>query len=130
MNALALLAQSGLESTGWLVQWWTSWYGCGAGLVTYAVVAWSLMTIARKTGHSDNAWWAWVPVLNALLALQIAGRPWWWVLLLLIPCVDLVFAAILLMDLAARRGKPAFLGLLAMIPCVQLVAFPMIAAGD
>jgi hypothetical protein len=130
MNAFALLAQSGLESTGWLMNWWTSWYGCGTGLITYAVVAWSLMVIAQKTGHTDNAWWAWIPVLNGLLAVKIAGRPLWWLILLLIPCIDLVFIAIVLMDIATKRGKPAVLGILGLIPCVQLVVFPYLAFSD
>lgn len=127
---LALFGYTGLESSGWLLNWWTSWYGCGTGLITYAVVAWSLAVIARKTGHADNAWWAWIPILNGLLAIQIAERPWWWILLFLIPCVDLVFVAIVMMAIATRRGRSAAMGLLAMIPCVQLVIFPMLASGD
>ncbi len=130
MNALALLAQAGWESSGSAMQWWTSWYGCGTGLITYAVVAWSTMVIARKTGFAENAWWGWIPILNVVLLLQIAGRPLWWLILFLIPCVNLVICAIMLMDVATKRGKPAFLGILGIIPCVQLVVFPYIAFSD
>ncbi len=129
MSPIALLSQTGLESSGWIA-WWTSWYGCGAGLITYVVVAASLMVMAQKTGHGNEAWWAWIPILNMLLALRIAERPVWWIVLLLIPCIDLVFIAIVLMDIAAKRRKPAFLGILGIVPCINLFVFPYLAAGD
>lgn len=129
MSPIAVIAQTGLESTGWL-SWWTSWYGCGAGLITYVVVAASLMVIAQKTGHAGDAWWAWIPILNMILALRIAERPLWWILLLLIPCVDLIFIAIVLMDISVKRRKPSFLGILGIIPCVNLIVFPYLASGD
>lgn len=54
------------------------------GLAFYAYFAICLMKIAEKT-NTENAWWAWVPLLNIILLIKIAGKPLWWFLLLLIP---------------------------------------------
>ena len=47
-------------------------------LVAYVFSAICLMKIAEKTG-TPNGWWAWVPILNVLLMISIAGKPMWWI---------------------------------------------------
>ncbi len=51
------------------------------GLYVYSSLA--LMTIANKT-HTENAWMAWIPILNVYLLVTIADKPWWWTLLILL----------------------------------------------
>ncbi|MFP4591276.1 MAG: DUF5684 domain-containing protein [Halobacteriales archaeon] len=45
-------------------------------------------------------WAAVVPVLNLYVLVQLAGRPAWWVLLLLVPGVNLVVWFLVLYDVA------------------------------
>jgi hypothetical protein len=50
----------------------------------YVYSSYSWMTIARKLKYK-RSWFAWIPVLNIVLLLQLAGFAWGWVFLILIP---------------------------------------------
>lgn len=52
-----------------------------AGVLGSLYLARSISVTARKTG-TDNAWFAFVPILNVILRVQIADNPWGWLLLL------------------------------------------------
>ncbi|MFH1791639.1 MAG: DUF5684 domain-containing protein, partial [Candidatus Omnitrophota bacterium] len=58
-------------------------------LVLYAFFALSLQTIAAKTGQ-QNSWLAWVPLANMYLMCRTAGKPWWWLALLLVPLINII----------------------------------------
>lgn len=98
------------------------------GLATYLLVAFSLYTIANKQG-ANNSWFAFVPILNVLLIIDIAGKEIWWIVLFLIPCVNLVAAIIVMLAFAEKIGKPSWMGILACLPCLSLIAWPMMAFG-
>ena len=89
-------------------------------LAAYAYLALTLQTIASKTKTPDG-WMAWVPILNVYLMCKIAGRPGWWVVLFLIPFVNLVIGVIVWMGIAEARQKPAWLGILMIIPVANLI---------
>lgn len=86
-------------------------------LVFYLYFGICYMQIAKKT-QTPNTWWAWIPILNILLFVKIAGKPWWWVLLLLIPLVNIIISIILWMEVAKKRGKPDWVGILIIVPVV------------
>lgn len=96
------------------------------GVLSYLYVAICLYLIATKTGE-DNAWFAFVPILNLVLILSISGKPIWWILLLFIPFVNIVILALIFMGMAQARGKSPWLGLLALIPGVNLGYFGYLA---
>lgn len=98
-------------------------------LAFYAYFAFCLMTIAHKTG-TENAWMAWVPFLNLYLMCKMAGKPGWWLVLLLIPLVNIVTAVILWMRIAEARGFAGWWGILAIIPVVNLFAHGYLAFGE
>jgi uncharacterized membrane protein YoaK (UPF0700 family) len=50
-------------------------------------------------------WASIIPIYNALVLLEIVGRPWWWILLCLIPVVNIVVGIIIVVDLAKSFGK-------------------------
>ena len=75
--------------------------------------------IAQKT-HADNPVFAFIPILNFYLVCKIAGRPVWWMILYLIPVVNLVIDVIVWVDIAKRRNKPAWLGMLTVVPLVNV----------
>lgn len=94
----------------------------------YILLAVCLKRIAEKTGITENSWWAWVPILNFLLLLQIAGKPAWWIVLMLIPIVNFVVSIIVLMEVAKARGKEPWWGIVTAI--IPFVGFPYLAFSE
>lgn len=84
---------------------------------------WIVFTKAGKPG-----WAAIIPIYNAIVLLEIAGKPIWWVILLLIPCVNIFVAVLIFIDLAKSFGQsPAFgIGLW----LLGFIFFPILAFGD
>ena len=80
-------------------------------LAIYAFMAYSLQTIANKTG-TDNSWMAWVPILNLVLMIKIADEPVWWVLLMIIPIVNIYFAIRILVEMSQARGRSGWFAVL------------------
>ncbi len=107
-----------------------STWGILISLITYLYFSYSLYVIAQKSGHSDNAWFAWIPIINAFLMLQIAGEPGWWFILLLIPIVNIVIGVIVWMKIAEVRGKPNWWGILILVPFVNLIVPGYLAFSD
>ena len=58
-------------------------------IASYIYGALALQTIAEKT-RTENAWWAWVPIANAILLAKIARKPNWWGILMIVPFVNLI----------------------------------------
>lgn len=54
---------------------------------------------------SEPGWAAIVPIYNVIVLLKVAGKPWWWIVLLLIPIVNLILGIIIAIDLARNFGK-------------------------
>ena len=88
--------------------------------IFYVFYAVCFMKIAQKT-NTPNAWFAWVPILNVVLMVQIAKKPLWWILLLFIPFVNIVISILLYMEIAKAVGKPEWLGILMIVPVANLV---------
>ncbi len=61
------------------------------------------------------------PLLNAVLMLDIAGKDLWWILLMLIPCVNIVIFVIVWMGIAEAMNKPNWLGVLMLVPVVNWI---------
>ncbi len=93
--------------------------------VLFMVVA-SMWRLFAKAGEAG--WKCLVPILGALVYLKITGRPWWWLLLLCIPGVNLIPGVITCFDLARVYGKGAGFGfgLLLLGP----IFFMVLAFGD
>ena len=89
-------------------------------IAVYIYIGFSLQAIAKKT-NTDNSWFAWIPILNLFLMVQISGKPVWWFVLLLIPGVNLVIFIILWMEIAKKVNKPTWWGLLLLVPGANLI---------
>ncbi len=90
------------------------------GLVLYIYFCFMLMKIANRTQTPDG-WMAWIPILNFVLMCRIAGRPSWWVILMLIPFVNLIAFIVIWMGIAVACGKDSWIGLLIIVPVVGLL---------
>ena len=51
-----------------------------------------------------KAWQAVVPVYNAVILMKIINRPWWWVILLFIPVVNLIMFIVVWVEIARSFG--------------------------
>lgn len=97
--------------------------------IGYVYVALALQTIANKT-NTANSWLAWIPIANLVLMLNIAKKPIWWIVLFLIPIVNIVIAVMVWMGVAEARGKPSWWGILTIIPIANLVVPGVLAWSD
>lgn len=52
-----------------------------------------------------KAWEAAVPVYNAVILMKIINRPWWWVILLFIPIVNLIMFPVIWVETLRAFGK-------------------------
>lgn len=68
-------------------------------LVLILVAGWKMYVKAGQQG-----WVSLIPIINILGLLKIVHRPWWWILLLMIPFVNVVVGIIIMLDLAKAFG--------------------------
>jgi hypothetical protein len=97
--------------------------------IGYVYVSLALMTIAQKT-NTANGWLAWIPIANIVLALNIAKKPLWWIILLLIPIVNIIMFIIVWMGIAEARNKPSWWGILLIVPIIGLIVPGYLAWSD
>ena len=98
-------------------------------LAVYIYTSLALQTIATKT-NTDNAWLAWIPIANIILMLNVAKKPIWWILLCLIPLVNLVIFIIVWMAIAEARNKPSWWGIMLIVPVVGIIVPGYLAWSD
>src|SRR5438034_4894476 len=70
------------------------------------VAMWKVFIKAGQPG-----WASIIPIYNLYIWCKIVGRPWWWILLMLIPFVNFIVAIILCIDMAKSFGKGAGFGI-------------------
>ena len=83
----------------------TTFFVIFLAIFAIAIVAgWRVFTKAGQPG-----WAVIVPIYNIYILCEIAGRPGWWVVLFLIPLVNIVISLLLAIDIAKSFGRsPAF----------------------
>lgn len=98
-----------------------------AALLVYLFFSFCLFKIAVKAGLQQRAWWGWIPILQVFLMLQVAGVPWWWIFLFLIPFVNLVIGIVMWVKIAKKMSKPWWTGILMFVPGVDLFVLGYLA---
>ena len=84
---------------------------------------WKIFTKAGQPG-----WACIIPIYNLYVWCKIVGRPWWWILLMLIPFVNFIILIILIIDLAKSFGKGVGFGIgLLLLP---VIFFPILGFGS
>ncbi len=104
--------------------------GLGVFLLIYLVIIivviagfWKMFTKAGQPG-----WAAIIPIYNSYIMCKIAGRPGWWVILLLIPYLNLIFWIILMVDLAKSFGKSIAFAVGMIL--LSFIFIPILGFGD
>lgn len=87
------------------------------------VAMWRIFTKAKQPG-----WAAIVPIYNLYVLLKVAGRPGWWLLLYLIPFVNIVIHLLVSIDLAKAFGKSTVFGVVGLF-LFAIVGYVMLAFG-
>jgi hypothetical protein len=78
------------------------------------VALWKVYVKAGKPG-----WAVIIPIYNILVLLEIVGKPWWWLLLMFIPFVNIVIMVIVYIELAKVFGHGVGYGIgLLLLPYV------------
>lgn len=84
---------------------------------------WKIFTKAGKPG-----WAAIIPIYNLIVILEIAGKPIWWIILFLLPCVNIIMAILTYMGVAKNFGKHEAYGIgMAFLP---FIFFPLLGFSD
>ena len=68
--------------------------------VIHGLGTWKLYVKAGR-----KAWEAFVPVYNAVILMKIISRPWWWVILMFLPIVNLIMIPAAWVETARAFGK-------------------------
>jgi hypothetical protein len=76
-----------------------------AVMVVFIVGIWKVFVKAGQPG-----WAVLIPIYNVYILLKIAGRPGWWLVLFLIPLVNIVIMLIVAIDIAKAFGQSAVFG--------------------
>jgi uncharacterized membrane protein YoaK (UPF0700 family) len=84
---------------------------------------WKMFTKAGQPG-----WACIVPIYNILVLLRIAGKPWWWIFLYLIPIVSLVIAIMVTHTISKRFGFGVGMTLLQIF--LPFIALPILGFGS
>ncbi len=92
-------------------------------LIVIIASFWKVFTKAGRPG-----WASIIPIYNLIVMLQIVGRPWWWILLMLIPIVSLVIAIIVSIDMAKSFGKGTGFGI--GLALLGFIFYPILGFGD
>lgn len=108
--------------------------GIGVGVVAalfylaiialFIVSAWKINTKAEKPG-----WACIIPIYSALITLEIIGKPWWWILLIIfLPGINLIWLIWMtnLLSKSFGKGTGFTLGLI----FLSFIFYPILGLGD
>ena len=80
---------------------WTEWFIFLLILqIVHGLGTWKLYVKAGR-----KAWEAFAPVYNAVILMKIVSRPWWWVILMFLPIVNLIMIPAAWVETARAFGK-------------------------
>lgn len=93
--------------------------------IIFLVIAgvWKTFVKAGQPG-----WAAIVPIYNVFVFLKIAGKPAWWILLLIIPFVNIVIGIIVAIEFAKAFGKGTGFGI--GLALLGAIFYPILGFGS
>ena len=95
---------------------------CLAIFVLYIVAGWKVFEKAGQPG-----WASIVPIYNIIVMLKIVGKPLWWLIMFILPGVNIIFAIWMINMLSKSFGKDEgfTIGLL----LLGFIFYPILAFG-
>lgn len=106
-------------------------YTIGAGVWIFIIAMiviqiaawWKMFEKAGKPG-----WAAIIPIYNLIVLLQVGGKPLWWIILFIIPLVNIIFWILLSIAVANNFGKGALFGIGLFV--LGFIFYPILGFGD
>ena len=93
------------------------------GCIIAGILLWGVF---KKAGQPP--WAGFVPIMNVYCLCKVAGRPGWWFILLLLPCVNFIIAIILGLDIAKAFGKGT--GFAVGLIILPIIFYPILGFGS
>ncbi len=94
-----------------------------AVIVVMIAGMWKAFEKAGKPG-----WGVLIPFYNIILILEMAGKPLWWLILYLIPIVNIVIGIIVSIEIAKKFGKDTGFGV--GLALLGFIFWPILGFGD
>ncbi|HWB60178.1 MAG TPA: DUF5684 domain-containing protein [Chthoniobacteraceae bacterium] len=95
-------------------------------LLIFAIVVAGMWKVFIKAGQPG--WAAVIPIYNVIILLKVAGKPLWWIILLIIPLVNIIIGVLVGLAVAKNFGKGAGFGIgLIFLP---FIFYPILGFGD
>ena len=80
---------------------WTEWLMVVFIIqIIHGLGTWKLYVKAGR-----KAWEAFVPFYNAVIFMKVINRPWWWIILLFLPIINLIMLPVVWVETARSFGK-------------------------
>jgi hypothetical protein len=94
-------------------------------VIIVAIIAgfWKVFVKAGKPG-----WAAIIPIYNVIVLLQIAGKPLWWIILFLIPLVNIIMSIFVGIAVSRKFGKGDGFGV--GLGLLGFIFYPILGFGD
>jgi uncharacterized membrane-anchored protein len=99
------------------------------GLGLYIFYSYCLKIICEKTGKKPGVL-IWIPIVQLVPLLEVAGLPVWFIIGFFIPLLNLVLAVVMFAKISIARGKSGWLVILLFIPIANLIFIPYLAFSD
>jgi hypothetical protein len=90
------------------------------------VVIIGMWKVFEKAGQPG--WGCIIPIFNLYCLVKIAGKEWWWLLLYLIPLVNIIISILVLVGVAQNFGKGG--GFAVGLIFLPFIFFPILGFGD
>ncbi len=104
---------------------------------TIFFIIWLLLIILVLVGFwkmfekADRPGWAsLIPIYNVYVILDIVGRPWWWLILLLVPFVNIIVWLLVCIDVAKSFGKDTLIWGVLLLFLLNGIGFVILGFSD
>lgn len=87
------------------------------------ICSWKIFVKAGKPG-----WASIIPIYSGIVLLEIVGKPIWWIILFIIPLVNIVVIIMVIHRLSRSFGKD--IGMTLLLLLIPVIGYPMLAFGD
>ncbi|HEY1869637.1 MAG TPA: DUF5684 domain-containing protein [Chitinophagaceae bacterium] len=97
---------------------------CSLVISIFLIAAqWKVFVKAGQPG-----WACIIPIYNTYIMLKIGGKPWWWLLLMLIPFVNVIFAVWMINMISKSFGKDE--GFTVGLLLLGIIFWPILGFGN
>ncbi|MFD0794551.1 DUF5684 domain-containing protein [Mucilaginibacter litoreus] len=96
------------------------------GLVIWLISIIGMWKVYEKAGKPG--WASIIPIYNVIVMLEIIGKPVWWLLLLLVPCVNIIFGIWIINLLSKSFGQSE--GFTVGLLLLPMIFYPVLGFGN